>query len=413
MDNMTIAILASLVAFFVTTMAFPIVLRFAKRHNIVDNPNARKLQRIPVPVMGGVAVYCGIIAGGAVTMVFWPSPFILWGSVAMTIMMVIGVWDDMKDIRAMLRFLIEIALVIGLIEITDVYIDNFHGLWGVYELPDGIAKPLSVIAGVGIINAINLIDGVDGYSSGYGIMACGCFAIISMVVWRPAVVCLALVVMSSILPFFLHNVFGIRSKMFIGDGGTLMLGMLMTLLVFLTLSGNSAYAKLEEQNVGLLAFTLAVMCVPVFDTVRVMTMRMIRGKSPFHPDKTHLHHLFIDMGFSHIGAAASIVLMNASVVLIWWLLWRLGASIDIQTYAVLLMGVLVTFAFYKFMKVQQNGGVLDEDGYPQGTWVWHLFCKIGKKSHFEKGKAWVVIRSIVDSKILSIGSEGILGKVAG
>ena len=402
MTNTLIAIIVSLVALLVSTIAFPQVLRFAKRHNIVDNPNARKLQRIPIPVLGGTVVFMGIIAGSVLLSFFLERPVMIWGLVTMFIMLIVGTWDDMKDISALLRLIIEIGVVSAFMFLTGYYIDDFHGLWGVNELSPVIAIPFSIFVGVGVINAVNLIDGVDGYSSGYGIMACGCFALMFSSVWTPSVLCMTLVLMASLIPFFLHNVFGVKSKMFIGDGGTLMLGMAMVVLSFYSISSKGPCAQLAEKDgAGLAAFCLAVLCIPVFDTLRVMTARILRGKSPFSPDKTHLHHLFIDMGFSHLGAAAFIIFINFLVVLTWYMMWKLGVSIEVQTYAVVLIGLLVTSGFYKFMKMQQNGGELDEEGYPLGTPIWHAFCKLGDWSHVEKGVVWKFIRKMMDSKVLT------------
>lgn len=400
MDNTCIAVLVTAVSFMASALAFPAVLRFARAHGIVDNPNARKLQRIPVPVLGGAVVYTGILAGGLVLTLFMKDSVLLWGFLGMTLMMVIGTWDDMRDLSATLRFVIEIGLVGAFIALTDVYIDDLHGLWGIHQVEPVVGIPLSVVAGVGLINAVNLIDGVDGYSSGYGMMACGMFALVFWNVWAPEMVCLALIVMGALMPFFLHNVFGLRSKMFIGDGGTLMLGMLMTVFVFFSLSSHTRCDQLSEKGLSLTALTLAIMCIPVFDTLRVMLMRILRGTSPFHPDKTHLHHLFIDMGFSHLGAALSILLVNALVIAVWWVLWQLGVGVDWQTYAVGFMGVAVTFGFYKLMKVQQNGGPVDEEGYPQGTPLWHLFCRVGEWSHFEKGRFWRFMTRLMDSRLI-------------
>ena len=129
-------------------------------------------------------------------------------------------------------------------------------------------------------------------------------------------------------------------------------------------------------------------------------MRVLRGKSPFSPDKTHLHHLFIDMGFSHLGAALFILMINFAVVLIWMASWKLGASVDGQLYIVIVLGLAVTFGFYRFMKVQQNGGPLDEEGYPQGTKLWHMMYKVGNWTHREKKRSWRILRIIVDGPLM-------------
>ena len=393
-----LSLLVFMVAILVSTMAFPSVIRFAKRHNIVDNPNARKLQRMPVPILGGVVVYLGIVAGIIVLFCFLKDMLLLWGLLAMTVLMAIGIWDDIKDLSATLRFVVEIVMVTLFIIMTDVYIDDFHGLWGVNQLSPWIGIPLSVFAGVGVINAVNLIDGVDGYSSGYGMLACTFFAWAFHTVWSIPMVCMAVIVSGALLPFFLHNVFGVRSKMFIGDGGTLMLGMLMVVFLFFALSSKTNCAQLEDAGICLPAMSLAVLCVPVFDTLRVMTMRILRGKSPFRPDKTHLHHLFIDMGFAHLGAALSILLINTVIVAVWLLTWKLGASYDVQAYVVIGLGILMTFVFYNVMKKQQNSGPLDEEGFPQGTWLWHHFCALGAHSHREKRRVWRFLRWLMDKQ---------------
>jgi hypothetical protein len=255
------------------------------------------------------------------------------------------------------------------------------------------------VGGVGIINAINMIDGIDGYSSGYGIMACSCFAVLFIIYGPPVWSSLAVIVTSALIPFFFHNVFGVKSKMFIGDGGTMMLGFLMTIFARGALSSRRS-PELEAKGIGVIAMTLAILCIPVFDTLRVMTVRMLRGRSPFKPDKSHLHHLFIDMGFSHLGAALFILFINAMVVMIWLLSWKLGASVDVQFYFVLAMGFIVTFGVYGLMRAQQNGGPVDEEGYPLGTPLWHLLCHLGDWTHKEDKRGWRIMRYLMDYPLL-------------
>ena len=400
MELSQIAIIVTLVAMLTSALVFPFALRFALKHDIVDKPNARKLQRSPVPVFGGVVVYSGILAGGLVLLFFFRSPMLAWILFSVALMMVIGTWDDINGLPAFVRLLVEVLLVGGFIATTDIYIDNLHGLWGVYEMDPLYAIPISIFAGVGTINAINMIDGVDGYSSGYAMLACLCFALAFHSAWTPGMVCLTLIAGGALLPFFMHNVFGARSRMFIGDGGTLMLGMLLTSLAFSALSSKVGLGPLEDQNVCIPALVIGVGCIPLFDAVRVMFVRMIHGKSPLKADKSHLHHLFIDMGFSHLGAAMFIIQMNIVVLLGWWLAWYLGASMDVQLYVVVAMALMVTAGVYSLMRWQQNGGPVDEEGYPQGTKLWHLLCRLGEWTHKENKRAWRMMRFVMDYPLL-------------
>ena len=147
MNYTLIAVCMSVVSMLVSILAYPLVLRYAREHNIVDNPNARKLQRVPVPVLGGVVVYLGILAGSLVMFVFIRDPLLLWGLIGMTIMLFIGVLDDIRNLSALLRFVVEILIVGSFIAITGVYIDNFHGLWGISEISPWIGIPLSIFSG--------------------------------------------------------------------------------------------------------------------------------------------------------------------------------------------------------------------------------------------------------------------------
>lgn len=328
----------------------PRLVKIALLKNIVDNPDARKLQRTPVPVLGGVAVFFGVvIAIGCMSSVVDCSglPVVI---MAMVAMLYTGTMDDILSLSPGLRFVIEIVVVLLLIFVGGYCIDDFHGLWNIGRFSYWCAVPLTVVAAVGIINAINLVDGVNGLSSGYCIMACLIFGTLFFLAGEAPMTILAAVSVGALIPFFLHNVFGKTSKMFIGDGGTLVMGVVMSVFVIAILQNGSRVAAYVNPNVGLVPFTLAVLSVPVFDTLRVMSTRILKGTSPFRPDKTHLHHMFIDLGCSHVATTLAILGVNMFVVLCWWALEASGFSIAVQLYAVIAVSLLVTSGLYHFMQ---------------------------------------------------------------
>ena len=328
----------------------PRLVKIALLKNIVDNPDARKLQRTPVPVLGGVAVFFGVvIAIGCMSSVVDCSglPVVI---MAMMAMLYTGTMDDILSLSPGLRFVIEIVVVLLLIFVGGYCIDDFHGLWNIGRVSYWCAVPLTVVAAVGIINAINLVDGVNGLSSGYCIMACLIFGTLFFLAGEAPMTILAAVSVGALIPFFLHNVFGKTSKMFIGDGGTLVMGVVMSVFVIAILQNGSRVAAYVNPNVGLVPFTLAVLSVPVFDTLRVMSTRILKGTSPFRPDKTHLHHMFIDLGCSHVATTLAILGVNMFVVLCWWALEASGFSIAVQLYAVIAVSLLVTSGLYHFMQ---------------------------------------------------------------
>ena len=328
----------------------PRLVRIALDKNIVDNPNARKLQRKPVPVLGGIAVFFGSVIGlGCASLVCNCSELFIV-VVAMMIMLYTGTLDDILDLSPGLRFLVEIFTVLLLVYVGGYSLNDFHGLWGIHRIPQYLAVPLTVVAAVGIINGINLIDGVDGLSSGYCILTSLFFGGMFWGVGDRVMTMLAVVAAGSLIPFFFHNLFGKSSKMFIGDGGTLVMGIVISVFVMRTLTHGTFCEIYDPKNVGLIPFMLAVLAVPVFDTLRVMTTRILKHKSPFHPDKTHLHHMFIRLGCSHAATTLAILLLNLFVVLCGWLSYLAGCSVDMQLYVVVLAALLITVGLYNFME---------------------------------------------------------------
>lgn len=382
------------VAFCVVWLIFPTLLKMARVWKCYDNPDARKLQRQPVPVLGGVAVYLGILLGISILLTISYDIVVLMMMLAMSVLLVVGVFDDRKNLSPFLRFIIEIGVVTMLVLFNGNMIDSFHGLWGVWTLPAWAAYALSILAGVGLINAINLIDGVDGYSSGFICITCLLFGIVFYAARISCLAIICLIVVGAVIPFFIHNVFGRKTKMFIGDGGTLMLGTLITALVFSILKEDSACRSLEDTGFGLIPFCLAVLSVPVFDTLRVMFWRMLKGISPFKPDKTHLHHLFIDLGFSHIGATIIILLANCLVVVAQLAAWKCGASMEVQLYIVIATGLLVTTVFYIYMRIQMM----------HNTQLYKTALQLGKMSHIENSKFWNFMKKVADNELFIQGN---------
>ncbi|MBQ7254467.1 MAG: undecaprenyl/decaprenyl-phosphate alpha-N-acetylglucosaminyl 1-phosphate transferase [Bacteroidales bacterium] len=388
-----IAFVLMLVAFVVTMLVYPLVLSFARKHNIVDNPDARKLQREPVPIMGGAAVCIGFMTVSLILFAIVGDIRLLWALLMLTFIYAIGLWDDLRDISPALRFILESVLVWIMIPVLGIEINDFHGLWGLHVIPEYVSVPLTLVAGVGIINSVNLIDGVDGYCSSFGMMACSVFAVLSYYSGDYVVFCVALFAIGALLPFFLHNVFGYRSKMFLGDGGSLMLGTMLTMIVFRTLTSGAPCAVYENLGLSLPAICLAIMAVPVFDTLKVMTYRLIRGVSPFQPDKNHLHHMFIDVGYTHLATSVSILIVNFVIIAVTLFSWRQGASIDMQAYLVIGMGLLLQ-GFYFFVHRQKN---LNNG---EGSAMYRRWCSRSHRTNLSNTKWWRKISKTVDGRFL-------------
>lgn len=379
-------LIPALLAFVGTLWIHPKILKIAIMKNLVDNPDARKLQRRPVPVMGGIAVYFGVLIGMCSSQTMFNSPNAFMLIAGMLIMLYIGTIDDIINLTPTFRFFVEILVVAWLMYINRASIDCFWGLWGTGTISHWISIPLTIFACVGIINAINLIDGVNGLSSGFCFMASALFAAMFYYSGNIVMLTIAVSAAGAIVPFFLHNVFGYKTRMFIGDGGTLFIGTMMSMFVISTLRSGSLSGAFAQEGMGLIPFTLSVLSIPVFDTLRVMSSRIMKGKSPFNPDKTHLHHMFIDLGFSHAGTTVTILSLNFLVVAAWFLSYKLGASIDMQLYIVLALSITFTILLYNFAKRQINKG---------GRGL-KMLRRIAKAVSFEKKGYWEHVENLID-----------------
>lgn len=377
-----------LVSLLSTLWIFRKVHRIAQMKNVVDAPDARKLQDHPIPVLGGLSVFFGIIVALVFCQVFFGSSSLFSFLGIMAIMLMVGTTDDILSLSPMLRLGVEVIVVLLFIYGTGWSINDLHGLWGIGLIPAYVSVPLTVLACVGIINAVNMIDGVDGLMSGYGIVVSFVFGVLFYQSGDLDMAAMAMISAGALIPFFLYNVFGQKSKMYLGDGGSLMIGTMMALFVVAVLKENSLCSLKVSKDFGLVAFTLAVLSVPVFDTLRVMTMRVKNRRSPFSPDRKHLHHMFLDLGFSHPGTALSIIVLDFIVLLAWWISYRCGASVDTQLYVVVAAALMETFGLYMAasMSSKRDGG------------FYRLLLAIGRKTHMEKSGIWLKFRDMLDTR---------------
>lgn len=382
MFDLLIILLSSIVALIAVTLVHSRILKIAKARDLTDKPGERKHQRHPVPMLGGIAVFFGVICGLGMASSMADLTLIFPIVMMMAAMLYVGALDDLTGLSPVFRIVIEILAVIVLIYGSGMCIDNFNGLWGIYQIPWSIAVPLTVFAGVGIINSINMIDGINGLSSGLCIACSLYFGANYFHLDDIPNSVVAFTMAFSLMPFLVHNVFGSKSRMFIGDAGTMMMGILLTWFVIRYLS----YYGIERGLPGGLcpiANSLGILSVPIFDTLRVMCMRMLQGRSPFSPDRTHLHHAFVDCGFSHALTAVSEILISLVIFLISNILYLLDCSAEVQLYFVILSSVIFVWGTYFILLRLKNN---------------RAFKFFALHTHFERKGWWLVYQNWLDGK---------------
>ena len=306
--------LIGLVSFLFGLVSMPIVLRIAKTKGLVVRPNKRMSHTGDVPNIGGL----NIIFSFMLTYLLFEydqlnqSQFFLIGLFAI---MAVGFIDDVLVLTPTAKLLGEALAGIALIGFADLRITHLHGIFGIEQISTIPSYLLSLFVLIAIINAINLIDGIDGLASGLGMLYCLFFAIYFWLVGDNSWSILAICMIGSLAVFFIYNVFGHREKIFMGDSGSLLLGYLLTACVFHFCEMNAYYeVPAAFQMNAAPAVAICVLTVPIFDTIRVSLTRIKQHRSPFKPDKNHIHHLLLRTGLNHIQTTC--VLLTVSLVFI-------------------------------------------------------------------------------------------------
>ncbi|MGQ7868570.1 glycosyltransferase family 4 protein [Sunxiuqinia sp. sy24] len=372
---MSITLLSNIIlSFILTYVAIPPIVKVSKAKNLMDVPDQRKLNKTVIPTLGGVALFIGVNIS---TLIFLPNIMLtelrfLYAAIIM--MFFIGLKDDLLIISARKKFMVQIAASTLLVVLGGFRITQAYGLAGISELSPWVSIPLSIVVLLYLINAINLIDGIDGLAAGIGVVVSA-----TLGVWfymtgfmGYAIICTALA--ASLLAYMRFNLWGNTNKLFMGDTGSLILGVLLGAIVI----------KFNELNVLTAApfyfqqaplFVVALLIVPITDTLRVFAVRIYNKKSPFAPDNNHIHHLLIKAGLSHIAATCFLVGYT-----IMFALFALTAQmyIDISINFVLLLAMSFSAVGWINYKSKQYQKTQNKDTESESTKVIRLL-PIGSK----------------------------------
>jgi len=360
---------AFLIAVLFNMYAIPVIIKISKVKKLFDVPDERKNHSVSVPTLGGLGMYATIAAvsltfintcgmdGGGIASSLTSLPPIIAG---FTIIFFIGMKDDLLNIPAWKKLLVEIIALFILTIIGDVRLDSMQGMFYIREISYAQSILLSVFAGIVIINAFNLVDGIDGLAASIAMLGStvfGCY-FIAVEDWEYAV--LSFIILGALIPFFFYNAFGTTNKIFMGDTGSLLLGFAITVLIF-RFNELNALSYIKPHFTAGPAFSFAVVIIPMFDTLRVFTIRILRGNSPFKADRRHLHHILLDLGFTHLQSTFFLIAINLAFVAFAYFFNYLGNSIlmfIMITVSILLSFLAITLRRRKSLqnKIQSTTG---------------------------------------------------------
>jgi UDP-N-acetylmuramyl pentapeptide phosphotransferase/UDP-N-acetylglucosamine-1-phosphate transferase len=333
MENLIYFILVAIIAFVFTAFSIPQIVRIAEAKNLFDKPNHRSSSTKIVPTLGGVAIFVGLTLGvtlGGDGFPFFNLKFIF---ASLLVTFFAGVKDDLVGISPYSKILALSFSLIIIAFFAKLRISHLYGLFGIDQLSLFPSLILTFILGIVIINSLNLIDGIDGLAAAITIEISTIMGIWFALIGLPEYALLAFSLTGSCLAFFIFNVFGHRNKIFMGDTGSLILGTMLFVLVVKFNEFNATYTGTYAIK-SVPAVIFGFMAYPLFDVFRVFILRVfILKRSPFIPDKNHIHHRLLAFGFSHLQATVIIFLTNA--------LFITGGLILQQYLNVLTVGIII------------------------------------------------------------------------
>jgi len=337
-------LLTASVSFIITFLAVPVVLEVAEKKKLFDIPNERKVHTRLVASLGGVGIFGGFILASLLSIQGHLNSEFQYFFAAALVIFFLGLKDDLIILSASKKFIGQIIAASILIHLGDIRLDSMYGLLGFEKLPDGFALALSYLTIIVIINSFNLIDGVDGLAASLGILTMLIFGSYFFAIGYQAYALLAFAMAGSLGAFMIFNHH--PAKIFMGDSGSLMIGLINAILVikFINVANDPLVAIPIPSAV---AIGFAILIVPLLDTLRVFSIRILNGVSPFTPDRNHVHHLLLDRGLDHASVTLTCVSVNIGFIMIAWFGRYMGPNYLLLTMLTLAFSGLAFLYYYK------------------------------------------------------------------
>jgi UDP-GlcNAc:undecaprenyl-phosphate/decaprenyl-phosphate GlcNAc-1-phosphate transferase len=304
---------ALITSFLITFKAIPAIIKVAHLKGLTDQPDGdRKLHKKIIPTLGGVGMFAGFMVSYGIWIGFYMPHYISALVAAVTILFFVGIKDDILVISPYKKLIGQIIAAVVIVFFGGVHIPGLDGLFGIQNFPFYTSKLFSVFAIIIIINAYNLIDGVDGLAGIVSLV--GSYAMGVWFLWGghypEAILCFALA--GALVGFMFHNFE--PAKIFMGDTGSLIIGFILSVSGFRLVQLNGVTGGLALDAPAI--FVFSIMIIPMFDTFRVICIRMLNGRSPLKADSNHLHHFLLRLGLRHYQVALTLGIANLAIILV-------------------------------------------------------------------------------------------------
>lgn len=329
-----------LFSYLVSYMTIPVIIRAAERNHFFDHPDeSRKLHSEAIPTLGGIAIFLSFLL--AFSMSPWADVFEGFSYLvsALLILFFVGMKDDLFVLAAKKKLVAQIAAAALVVFGSNVLISNFHGVLGFSAISNWLAIPITFFTIVVVINAVNLIDGIDGLAGSFGAMASTLFGITFLYTGQLPMAMFSFCLAGGLLGFLYYNFS--PAAIFMGDTGSMLLGFLLSIqaIKFIGLGSNVAFSTPFGNSAPILA--VAVLALPLYDTLRVVIKRYRRNNGIFDPGQDHIHHELLRMGISHKSASLLLTGLSLLLVMATASLALAGINVNVQLGAFIIGCVLI------------------------------------------------------------------------
>ena len=311
-----------LLSFIISYVSIPALNHVSHVKKLYAFPNGRTSHHKVTPTLGGIAIFSGFLISSMIFVQLSKIPYIQYILAGTIIIFFVGLKDDIIGMSPMKKFLGQLAAAAIIIDLGGVRITDLYDLGGINALSNISSDFISLFIVIAIVNAFNLIDGIDGLASGIGIISSSIFGIWFYLVGEYQLSIVAVALVAALIGFFRYNFFSKKNKIFMGDIGSLLLGFMLAIFAIKFIELNTGLKTISSPYYlhAAPAVAIGILIVPVYDTIRVMLIRMAIGQSPFHADKRHLHHYLLELNQSHKKSTGIILLFNLLFIVLSFLL---------------------------------------------------------------------------------------------
>lgn len=320
MENVLIA---TVLSFVVTYFAIPVLIRVAELKHLYDEPDERKSHKSRIPTLGGIGFFSGFIMAAAICVPpVANSPF-QYMVAAFFVVFMVGLKDDIIGLSPLKKLIGQLMASFAVIYLGNLQIGSMYGFLGITTLPPHFSLLLTYFTCLVIINAFNLIDGVDGLAGSIGMLVSCVLGAYFLYAGEPVYAVLGFALAGGLAAFLIYNIS--PARIFMGDTGSLLVGLVNAIMIikFIEVAGNPA-ARMPVNAVPAVAF--AILIVPLFDTLRVFAIRIAKGRSPFSADRNHIHHYLLELQLNHKQTVLVAVTFNVIYIAGAFALQALGTT---------------------------------------------------------------------------------------